>query len=73
MPNSRVRISTHTPEEPAQTSFVGRGETVWELTQQCPNCAERRVATNGVMKWCMVCGWEASVKHPRRHVERDEY
>lgn len=71
MSSSRVRISTHTPEEPAQTSFVGRGETASDTGQQCPVCALRTVASNGVMLWCTQCGWSGQVvkHHPRKRKE----
>ena len=70
MANSRVRIDTHINEDKPQTSFVGRGETAWETDYQCPDCAKRHVASNGVTRWCMLCGWQGSVRHPKRREER---
>lgn len=72
MPSSRVRISTHIADDSPQASFVGRGETAWELTQQCPVCGLKTVASNGVMLWCTQCQWSGQVvkRKPRVRQER---
>ena len=74
MANSRVRISTHIADDQPQETFVGRGETAWHISEQCPDCARKSLATNGTTRWCTVCGYHGSVRHPERvKVERDEH